>query len=212
MTVSREPHSVYMNVDELNLICHPALDDTPLVRAERMSLKSVVSNVKLVLTMIISGQNLKDGWLKLDVNQKVTITILLFLLVALPIGIFLSLNPTSYLSRAQLPSTPPQLNRSPIIVTTTLKDGFLLKHYKSTIEGTDADIGDVLNFRALGLPGGLEIANCNQTQRKVRSILTEIIACRISGISTQKGQFDVELVLYDDKGGNDIKMLQLDIY
>lgn len=63
-------------------------------------------------------ESYKSTWLNLSLDQKVSLSILLVLLVSLPVGIFLSLKPTGFLSWASIPSTPP--TTMPITSTPTI--------------------------------------------------------------------------------------------
>ncbi len=52
-------------------------------------------------------RSFKRTWKLLSAEQRVSLSMLLVLLVAIPVGVLISLSPTRLFSRAYLPTTPP---------------------------------------------------------------------------------------------------------
>ncbi len=62
-------------------------------------------------------QSFKTTWKVLTADQRISLSMLMILLVAIPVGVLVSLGPTNLFSRAYLPVTPPI--SSPISPTET---------------------------------------------------------------------------------------------
>lgn len=108
-------------------------------------------------------------------------------------------------------STPtPIPNHTPVIITTKLPNGKVGLKYQAFVFGSDQDRDDKLNMRFINLPQGLSKGTCTlykyneKTQRK-------LIRCEIRGTPQAVGNYNVIVVLTDDRGAIARKILPLKI-
>ena len=109
------------------------------------------------------------------------------------------------------PTTTPQptlpIHKSPVITTTSLPKGSLLKNYLAYVEGYDEDANLNLTMKITGLPLGLSSKICSTW---IDGLNRKNIRCAIEGKPLKMGVFNVNVDLYDNISGQ-IKILKLTI-
>lgn len=153
---------------------------------------------------------------KLDVTQKISLALLLFILVSLPLSIVLAGSQTFFRPRANTPTTPPVTSPStptpttigsfPVITTESLESGEIGKMYNQRVEGHDQDEDDSLIMTAENLPPGLEFGKCKSTGKYGNNI-----RCDISGKPETQGRYSVLFRLTDNNGYTAARYLFLNI-
>lgn len=98
-----------------------------------------------------------------------------------------------------VPTQPPPVpgNNEPVITTESIPDAKFSRRYNATIEGYDLDLNDTLVMQASGLPSGLDLGSCRASISKKDNLRK--ISCKISGNSGERGLFNVEVVLKDNR-------------
>lgn len=175
---------------------------------------------------MISGQKLKEKvgkylgyWRNLGKQQKVSAGILVFLLLALPLGVSLARGPVKLFSRGYMPvtppitppNTPPQYPPTPtptptpisdpevylpVITTDYLASGIVGKKYTAWIDAYDRDATDV-SLRVYGLPSGLSVGGClygrSVIERTFSALVGKnvIVSCKVSGTPRISGSFKI---------------------
>lgn len=137
---------------------------------------------------------------KISTEHKFALVMLVALLLAMPIGLGLTIQPKiPLLSKAEKNQSPPQTNSVPSISTATLPVGQLSQGYSTTISGLDENISDNLTLFATNLPLGLNISSCKQSAIELNTSKQKLhrISCEISGVPEQSGVFQTIFTLYD---------------
>jgi hypothetical protein len=135
-------------------------------------------------------------------HQKISFFVLVTILVAMPIGLGIIVQPNlPFVSRAGLPATPPVENNSPVVITTELPRAKLGRNYKADIKGQDIDLGNNLNMLVRNLPTGITLKTCMEKTAPLRGGNAKIkeITCTIMGAPTVPGEFLVDVMLNDGK-------------
>ena len=104
--------------------------------------------------------------------------------------------------------TPVPGNHRPIIISNTLSVGYVGAKYRSFVWGHDIDVNDKLSMVMRGLPPNLIMGQCNVYPLfKNRNF----IMCPVEGIPAKVGVYKVEVMLFDNRGGYDYRILMLNI-
>ena len=152
-------------------------------------------------------------------SQMISMVILLALLVAVPVGMVTIMNPKAIIRSSAssgdigdiLFKTEPEseMNQNPVIVNDDLKEANVGKNYSVKIEGYDSDINDGLSMNVKYLPAGFSQGACRSSKNRKDSMRE--LSCIVEGIPRIPGEFILEVVLTDDKGGSVSKFLDLQV-
>lgn len=155
-----------------------------------------------------------EVWRNLSSHQKINLSMMLLMLVALPVAVFVALGPTRLFSRAFLPVTPPVTSTStpfptpvyePTLVITTeaFIDGFEGESYRNFFyaEARGYRTDPVLTLTAENLPPGLSVppALCG-TSSPEGTPSVKRIECALDGTPATAGFYSINIVVSDNEG------------
>ena len=107
------------------------------------------------------------------------------------------------------PTPVPTSNQSPFFVTRKLSSAKANKSYSKSIVAADKDLNDVLYIEVSNLPLGFDLVNCQTTTNKKKKRLE--ISCNLTGSSTSKGSYDINLTVIDSKRDSAAKIFTLNV-
>jgi len=106
------------------------------------------------------------------------------------------------------PIPTPATNHPPVITTSSLPLARIFKPYLAFISGYDRDWKDYLTMEVINLPPKIKVTSCYNLQfAKIK-----YITCRLEGTPTVKGNFNILVILHDNRGLMDRKVLPLKIF
>ncbi len=123
----------------------------------------------------------------------------------IPVSSTPTYTPTVTPTSTPVPTLP--IHKLPVITTTSLPKGSLLKSYTAYVEGYDEDANLNLTMKITGLPLGLSSKKCSTW---IDTLNRKNIRCVIEGKPLKMGVFNVNVDLYDNLSGQ-IKILKLTI-
>ena len=151
-----------------------------------------------------------DSWKKLAVSQKLSVVTLLFILLTLPLALFLTLNPIQTMfSRAKFemsitypePTSTPKptlTSGEPVKQTKRFKEAQVGKKYAARVYAYDKDDNDNLEMKIDPLPPDLYQKRCTFYNNLFKK---SYVLCSIEGIPTEAGEYQVFVRVNDDSGG-----------
>lgn len=123
----------------------------------------------------------------------------------IPVSSTPTYTPTVTPTSTPVPTLP--IHKFPVITTTSLPKGSLLKNYLAYVEGYDEDSNLNLTMKITGLPPGLSSKVCGTW---IDGLNRKNIRCQISGKPLKMGSYNVNVDLYDNLSGQ-VKILKLTI-
>ena len=138
---------------------------------------------------------------KIPTSSKLALAMLVTLLLAMPIGLGLTIQPKApLLSKAGRDLASGSQNSTPSITTNSLSNGQIGVRYEANISGLDINIAQELTLEATNLPGGLSLENCKESLRALNTREDKVrrLDCTIEGTPQESGVYQITFSLNDN--------------